>query len=958
MKADVTVFDSDTKKPLWGSHVILGYHKKMKDSEQRRIGDKYQCKGHVEGVTDKEGKINFVLKVENCPTSGIESEGLYVTVVERGYAKYQQKTEAGKVDVALERFGYKANYPPLKIDYPNYIVDVAKYKSNFDLINEMNRRDCGVGGRLPNRSYLAWEYSRQETAGQEGFDDFLEKIESISSIDGLSLLKEVLDKRYPLPCKSTKFMGESSWRASDYIYDMGREAVSKALLNIADDRADLLMPLSTDIPGEYLQLLKEYGITISTDDYWAYLSGRYASRAHNSMLGQNPRPDPLLFVKSKLKENIDSALYSDSLFKAYQIAVANDADEIEKKHYRWQIDKDRLANELFGLDSNLFTGEVKRLLPGMDVDDMTRKYLIYLYDAGEYEFLSESISANKNLMREFLGMYVIDKRDKPPRYSYGNGENSLILKMPKVTSRIKDEIKTFMTEDAKNMSCSYCNYDGWLRSLALIDKDEAEIWAKKLYLKPYKQDSAYWEYWGWEFDSEKEAIIRGATEAKLTSLCTDVWNLLEQRLKHYSKESGINSEDRITGMIKYFYASCPVEINKLIHDQKTVPVSLRDIDEYFPKDKAMQQMSARICDNEELINRIYTSGGFSYAPIKKNTLNCLCERFEKDLPSLNKSALHNITGYLDKCSPELKEKHRILNMNDWDREITDRTYQGLKNIVKGLELWDSPKPIYDEKFKAFFTGTTSSAQKFKGNMVDWTSGIESDKAFALLEHALNSQDEAMVQAALYAYSFYPSKYTPEIISKLKYYASQNIYPDYLYAAYSLSMNNPADEIVQSACAKSAAYQVNTIESHALNRYDQDFAFNVLVNLDICARVKDEENYRKIMSVIFERDSMGRYESFQRDLERIILSNSIRIDELVEKLLNSSDAVDIILGIRLAELRKYDLDSAQLEKMLNHDDSYVRLAAANYIKANKGQYSTLYNKLKDNTNKKVRKLIYE
>ena len=538
--------------------------------------------------------------------------------------------------------------------------------------------------------------------------------------------------------------------------------------------------------------------------------------------------------------------------------------------------------------------------------------------------------------------------------------------MPEVTEKVKKEIEAYL----KDASVNYTFYRWWIRNLAYVNRDAADTAAKNIYSKsqvePYQSG----------YMNAKRYALRGAAEGKLSGLCQDVYADLQVKDKLKNDYFSVAQ-----ARIYYLSAACPAEFNRILSDFNVASVNelakentfepsyaydyeqkeyrgsiWQGVEKYFPEEKAVEILGRYICGNDEVIHGSYF--GSNTFP-EKYPIKCLCERFEKDLPTLDKAAASGFVthvNYLDKCYPEQKQKHWRMRMTDWDQKITDRTYRGFMNIVKGQERIDSPTPIFDEKFKAFFTGTASTAEKLKDTMIDWSSGIESGKAFPLLQQALDSQDGALVQAALYAYSFYPSQYTPDIIRKLNYYESQRIYPDYLYAAYSLAKHDPAGEGSRSACVRSSAYHIDIIENRASSRYDQSFAFNALVTLDLCARVKDEGQYRKILNAIFERDSMGRYESFQKDLEEIILSNSIKVDKLLEKLFNSTDAIDSILGIRVAELIKYKLDSVQLEKMLNKDDAYVRLAAANYIKANKEHYQVLYTNMKKNTNKKVRSLV--
>jgi hypothetical protein len=205
------------------------------------------------------------------------------------------------------------------------------------------------------------------------------------------------------------------------------------------------------------------------------------------------------------------------------------------------------------------------------------------------------------------------------------------------------------------------------------------------------------------------------------------------------------------------------------------------ITKYFPKDK----VEKIVCkdDNKIIIENASLS---NIPPIK-----CVCEVAEKRLSSRSLSSAWNITyvdqghlEYLNTCYPSKKEQNRKFFVTIPEREISSRSYLGFEIISKG----DLAISLWDERFRAFFLGSSRISEKLKG-MVDWSNGIRTDKAFPLLEQALDSRDEKMQQVALYAYSFYPDELTKELKEKLRLFASQEKFPDYLYAAYSLAASH-------------------------------------------------------------------------------------------------------------------------------------------------------------------------
>ncbi len=929
IQVNVKVYDSDTKNSLWGSQVTLNYNKKMKADKRKNENENYECEGKIDSTTDREGRTKLVLKVVNCPTRDIETEKLYITVNEQGYATYRKEVKDNNIDIALERLGYLETLSPININYPKYIIDIGKYKENFSLINERNKQ-----------YYLLEEYSHEDN-----LEKFLEKVAFISNINAVPFLRDIMNNKY-LSLYKKVFRDNEARRSRDYI---GQESIASALLNIADDSVDELLPISTNIPYSYLKFLDDVGIRISLDDYWDYLSGKYISNAHNFLIDRPPSIDPLTFVIYKLKEKYSkSSKYADYVFNLYKVASANNLDKEARQIYNWQIDKNRLANELFDLNSPMFTAEVKILLQNYNTEEnsMIRKYLLYLYKQQEYDYLVTSLKDKKNLMNAFLAEDV--KETTAWNTVTGEGkdlgiEQCLITRMPKVTEKIKNEIEAYL----KETSTSPYFYRWLVRNLSFVNRHSAEDVLRRIYSEEYEKNIDINSY-----IEGKRAALRGAVEGRLNILCSDVYDDLQMK-------TNLKKDYFSIARARMFYLNsiCPNEFNKIVSEfsVSATKAQMKNIDngggsiwqgveDYFPINKAIQIFNEYICNNGGTINSIY----YTYPP--KYPIKCLCERFEKDIHTLKNTNLFILTEYLGKCYPAQKQGYRRISMPDWDREITDRSYQGLTNVLK---KYSPPIMIFEKKYRAFFLGTTTD--KFESTtMIDWYSGIDSNKAFPVLEQAANSQDQMMVRAALYSYSFYPSKYTPQIISQLKNFASHNKYPEYLYAAYSLAMNNPSDEIARSACRNAFAYHTNIINNRLMNRFDSEFAFNVLINLELSAKIKDEEQYLQLLNLIFMQNSLGRYELFQRDLERIITNNDIKIDKLIEELFSSADAFNIVLGIQLAQLKKYKLELKSLERMLSNDDSYVRLAAANYIKKNKENYIDLDKNLKNNSNIKIRR----
>lgn len=956
------VKDCETNEPIWGAKVVLDFYREALKSP--RVGS-WECSGKTEGVTDKQGRVKLKLTVTSCPPRIImnkndkKEERLDILFSADGYEPRGMEVTTRNINTCLQKPGFTEWSPPLWIEYPKSDIDYDRFIRIFGEISEINKRK--IGEKIGKHSYVAKKYSFLDS---KGFVEFIKEIESFSGIHYVPFLKSVIENKYPLPYKRIRYRNEESWKAEDYVYLFGRRAVAKAMINIADDRVDDLLPECTDIPESYLDVLSQAGVEVSMDDYWDYLSERYVSRAHNRLIGDPPRPDPLTFVLAKMKAALSPTPYANFVFRLYEIATINNANEKSKKTYNWQIDKDRLANELFELDFPLFTYEVMKQLLDMQPNSMTRKYLLYLYKKGQYDFLVRTLRENKNLMKAFLAEDVKNSSswntETNEQKDLGT-EECLIRRMPKVTSQIGESIELYM----KEVSINYPFYRWRIRNLSFVNREAAESLAKEIYLKasvePYKDTFKY----------EKQYALRGAAEGKLTSLCEDVFDDLRTKEKLRRDYFSVGQ-----ARIQYLSSSCPREFEKIVSgfdvnalkqkmksrsfessyasDLKNYRDSIWEgVEKYFPKDDAMRILSDYSCGNEELIQGVYM--GWNVFP-GRYPIRCLCERFERDLPSLNKATVSGLTGYLDKCYPAEKESHERIKMDDWTREIADRTYQGMTFIVKGRRGFASPTPVYDERFRAFFLGSASASNRFKGRE-DWSRGISSDKAFPLLDRATTSQEDSMRQAGLFAYSFYPAEHTSDIVERLKAHAASKKFPEYLYAVYSLATSNPRERLLQDACTASANFHLKTIEERSLARYESEFAFNLLTTLDLCGKIGDKQNYRRILSVIMKPGAVGRYELFKNDLERIIVANSnMDLGNIILGLFNSNLACEIVLGIRLAELNNfYVLNPSRLKTLLNHDNSYVRLAAAKYIKGKKERFEDLFEGMKSNTNRKVRSL---
>ena len=948
IKVKLTVYDGETEEPIHGAHVNLDY-----DSKGRYgipLGT-WKCSDEADASTNHEGGTKLTLRAEKCPVISDE-ESLYLMVSAPGYATYQKDldlSDTENVKISLFKLGYKKTNPPVRMEYPEYEMDLAVYEKSFNEINVINSLPRGkkIKERKPN--YLVLHYAFAGSLGSEGFIDYLEKIQNASSLLTIPLLGKIVHDQYPLPYKPVIFNNSESPRLDEYVYEFGYRAVAKALLNISDDQVNDLHPLAAHIHEDYLRTLAEAGITLSAEDYWEYLSRRYESPQMNVVFGA-PRYDQLEMVRSKLKDNLKPKKYATYLAKLYD-------------HPRNQTDKNRIADELLEIDSPVFVPTVKRELPEMEAGYRSRKYMRYLYRQGEHEYLIESLKKHRNLLKAYLAEDVKETRSFNPKTGIERDtgvEECLIAKMPTITGKLKSEIETLLSEESK----AYFFYRWWISNLAFVDREKAEVLAKDLYAK-VKKSTKY------ETRDAKKYILRGATEAKLTGLCEDVYADLKVK-EDLPRDYFSVGEYRI----KYLYSACPslmteyvsnFDVQRLKEIEKTGRFEavygygsdakdsrdsiMQGVEKYFPRDEAIKILGNYYCGNDEVIESIYR--GSDLFP-KKYPINCLCETFKNDLPNLKQTTVSNLADYLNSCYPGSAGKYKSKRTPDWDREVSDRTYLGFLHVVKESKVYKLPKILWKQRLRAFFLGESPPSAGLEGE-IDWADGTDSKSAFALLGQALASDDEVMRQAALLGYSFYPDKYTDEIVAKLKSYRTAEKYPEYLYATYSLAVHNPKEPAVRKAYTKVLRRHLEAIEERHLIEDKSEFVFNTLITLELSAMLEDRENYLKLLDLILRSDTIGGFEAFQQYLEEIISANTIELDEIIRQLINSSRPVDKIIGIRIAELKKYSLNHDIVQTLLSHDDSYVRLAAAKYIVANKEKYTGLFNSLKQNTNRKVRNL---
>lgn len=981
-KVGVSVKDCETDKPVFGAQVTLRYQKKVSGSQGSIFEDLGSCRGEASGTTDEKGRVKLDLTVTKCPHAfiGAKEEERGVSVSAWGYEMTGKNIKNSQVNICLEKAAWEFVSPPIAILYSKYLVDLERYGNVFHSIQEINKRN--LGEKLPKHSYVAWRYASARGLGDEGFSGFLEKIGDSADIGSMPLLKEILVKEYPLPYKSFKTSDEESWRAGDYVYGLGQKAAARAIVNIADDRLSDLLPLAVDVPEPYLVFLRNAGVALNSEIYWEYLTGKYASRQGLFAGEGNMRPDPLVFTLTLLKEQVPKPEYERTLVSFYLLLnrLRQATPEASKqgesmRNYdvqRYLAAREKVAKELIKMKSSLFAIEVIKVLADMDVNDMTRSYLQYLYDAGEHKAIAEALKDNKNLMRAFLGLDIIDQRDNPPRYYYREDEKkSHLAKMPKVARAISGEIEHFIGKEMKR-SVGLASWS--IQNIAEISRTRADALARDLYHDPQSSVEAgstpsegvdkkkIKKHTGSQARYARQSALVGAAEARLPGLCTDIYDELD-----ISRDLSNDYFSLGYYRVRYLKNACSVQMGRLVKDfdyrslieksknkhfeesyEHHLPEAIRD---YFPKDRADKLLNDYYSGTEEDIQRIYS--GSKYPP--RYQVPYLCQRFEKDLSSMASYRASTIIDYLDACYPEKKKEHERYRRSDSGSESGARTYEAFREMTRekrGTE-YHFPVPVYEKRFRSLFV-MQPAGQKREKEAGQQERYIDQGTAFSIVKQGIGAEDKQVQQAALYALAWFPAGRPVDLVNAVRSHARGDLYPHYLYAAYSLALVEPGSEVVRSACGRAAAHHISLIEKRTYAPDPPLFAFNSLKVLDLCRMTGHAQQYERLLDLLLQPGTVGRYEGYDADLERIIVTSSVS-NSTMNRLLDSNRPPDIVLAIRLAEIKNAALPGDRLLSYLNHSDSYVRRAAASYIIANKLKYPELLGALKNNSNRIVREM---
>jgi hypothetical protein len=373
------------------------------------------------------------------------------------------------------------------------------------------------------------------------------------------------------------------------------------------------------------------------------------------------------------------------------------------------------------------------------------------------------------------------------------------------------------------------------------------------------------------------------------------------------------------------------------------------IRQFFPKNQGDKLLNDYYAGDEELIQQIYNSGRFP------GTVPYLCERLEQDLSKPVRYRGPYIIDYLDTCYPERKEAHAQFRPEAATKKPYVRNYGQFANMVQKREGRERRETvgIYDRRFREFFfpsavpVSSQSNAQIVPGNTT-----INSEQAFIIIEQSLLSADSFVQQAALYAVRWFPVNRPQKLIETVRRFASSNQFPHYLYAVGSLGLSGD-DPLAQSAAVKANTFLIPAIRKRSLAEDGRITAFNALQLMDLCRRTGKSKEYVELLDLVLRDDIVsGRYDDFQADLEHLIRSSGLA-PETLERLLSSKRALDVIVGIRLADLKSIQLPADRLSHYLNDDDAYVRRNVASYLISHKAEYPDLVRQLDSNTNRTVR-----
>jgi hypothetical protein len=153
------------------------------------------------------------------------------------------------------------------------------------------------------------------------------------------------------------------------------------------------------------------------------------------------------------------------------------------------------------------------------------------------------------------------------------------------------------------------------------------------------------------------------------------------------------------------------------------------------------------------------------------TIKYLCERFEKDLPTMTPYGASNLVNYLNTCYPELKDSHERYRQTELGQGAGTRTYEAFSNMTrekKGNE-YHFPVPVSDKRFQAFFHVTENSQQKTQEAEGPMRT-IEKETGFSIIRQGLNAPDILVQQAALYAFVWFPNNRPADLTEAVRRYA--------------------------------------------------------------------------------------------------------------------------------------------------------------------------------------------
>ncbi len=665
---------------------------------------------------------------------------------------------------------------------------------------------------------------------------------------------------------------------------------------------------------------------------------------------------------TKLKHDLSPGEYVKRLLQLYSLQLEIELQKGILSNSSEYTDSQRIRDEFLMIESPLVAKQIISELPVIKPGPrpVARKYMEYLYRHGFRSELVRLLQKNEALISAYLvedqmNSHTCDDRGKCYEYSI---EDCLIPKMPEVTAKIKIELEKRLKQTVKNASTNR-----WIiRNLALINPNEAETLAFRMYGDKSLDLQA------------KQQLLEGAGEGKVTALCKPVAD--EMKISNQMKRDFFTLGYY---KIKYLKDSCPGEFLNQVNsfDAKLLRESMNDgskfdlmygysnnsynfsvwsaITKFFPEDRANDILNDYYRNNEEVIKTIYGYNGFGYC-------SYLCERFQKDLPTMNKSYVHKVNDFLKKCAPEKAAEHARMKMDDEELALNDRTYRGFEIVTQNAGR-DNLTNIFmpSTKFVAFFKG--SQPDKSLAGNIDWSHGINAESALPHIKKGIYSENTFVRQAAFYAASYYAKEMDEELLRTLRSTAAGNKYPENLFAAYALSLRS-CEPVTTEAAARIGNDLLTRLQERRYSRTPQ-FAFASMLTLELASVAGNEQIYRNLLDFMLQPEAMGRYdnfrndyanyETFRQDLARIIEQTPFSVDNLITARIGSNRSLDIVIACKLAGMKSVIIDKKRLEVLLEHDDSNVRRAAAEYISSRKDIFPEFQRQMQINSNRWVRKL---